>query len=896
MLGIIIEGNRLYIPEDTNIELEQHNAVFDLDNIMSDIIWTFTLPAKPNAEAFDNAHFVCMSNHKGYSCEVTFDGVTLANGVLMVQATKDEDYLNCGMTLNVFSSGFGKKMLREDDYGPDRIIADSIDSHQSGWTAFLKESLVFGSVFKFFLFKDDIFYRQNDGYGYHCNAISPLMNSDRQDLEHKFINRLFYRSVNNEYVVVNIPDRAGGTLIRLGTRLFNTVGNSNLEKINGYAFAPALQLHWMIQKVFATTGMSVVGNFMDDERIGKLYVQSMNAMDADRTQYPIESYINISGDIDCDNVVPTSFDDYSTFENGDEIRSRLVKRGGVAVSFRFLLDESALQRNVTVTPTQLEPMQLYDEVYAIGIFEDTQQGYVRRSKAGSDTADFLYGGSLTESFLITTFGEDAYLKWLDGHDAGSSIEFDWAGLARLLYPSGSSLVYTDWKPILDPAGKKIFITQITGSKSHPYPGYVDPEMGSVLTGGFVPDIFNIHYDNGKSYYIKIVKCRVYSCKNNGGPIDTGIRWDIPQYGMYELLNNFEAVDSIELTNQSGALNIFQNVMRWRDHVPSVSNAEFITAVCKFFGLSMYVDSFRRIVQLQFFADEQKAKALDISRYIVSSERVTFEPTGYNLRVESVLGTRRVSGKFLMDPVESKDDIPLPAARYKDKSIFVANENAYRRSTLDEGRTKYVWTHSGGNDIENEAGSEDGDSSKDVSSRIKVPCMKLIDEGVNQNYIEEIESEGCSCMFDEDYTGDFDIILQQYRGRRPVRVPGYGVLETAFIEDANPTWYNEDGTHNSNAINLTATGEQSVGEMWQKPLYDFLGNRENYRFVAIVPTAVFLQLRRLNMPQEDDPGDQVRYIFVNGRRYLPSMISFEFGTGNTGQIKTTIECSRQHIEV
>jgi hypothetical protein len=148
------------------------------------------------------------------------------------------------------------------------------------------------------------------------------------------------------------------------------------------------------------------------------------------------------------------------------------------------------------------------------------------------------------------------------------------------------------------------------------------------------------------------------------------------------------------------------------------------------------------------------------------------------------------------------------------------------------------------------------------------------------------------MMQDEYTGEFDFIIQQYRGRRLLPLQKTGDVQEGYIEDANPTWYNSDGTIDTTALNLTATGEQSVGEMWLKPYYEFLATKEEFEFVVRVDARVFMELYNLMQPQDKPESQQVRWVAFRSQRYLPSRISYQFG--KAGTVIATITCARQHF--
>ena len=164
MITIKVGGTPLYIPKDTTLVLEQHNNSFDIDNITSDVIWTFDLPAKPNARALNQAHYINISNHKRYRCEISFAGVVVSNGYLFVQSVVDEKTISCGVVLDGLGEEFGNRKLKENDYGDDVVISqptDSLEQHRTNWYNFLTGSLNANSIYKFY-YTVDSFYSYTD--------------------------------------------------------------------------------------------------------------------------------------------------------------------------------------------------------------------------------------------------------------------------------------------------------------------------------------------------------------------------------------------------------------------------------------------------------------------------------------------------------------------------------------------------------------------------------------------------------------------------------------------------------------------------------------------------------------------------------------------------------------
>jgi hypothetical protein len=198
-----------------------------------------------------------------------------------------------------------------------------------------------------------------------------------------------------------------------------------------------------------------------------------------------------------------------------------------------------------------------------------------------------------------------------------------------------------------------------------------------------------------------------------------------------------------------------------------------------------------------------------------------------------------------------------------------------------------------------AGAKAAEETEEVSIEANVPNMKMVDEELDltkRKYICELNMGGNSPLLDEDYTGEFDFILQQYHGHRLLALPGGVTTTSAYIEDANPTRFTsgDTGTINASLLDLSADGEGSIGQQWLQPLYQFLGNCERYRFTAYLPVWAFQKVYTLLKPQSGSPAQQTRWLYVRGNRYIPMKMSFEFGTSQ--YVIATIECAAPHIEL
>jgi len=904
MITIKVGGTPLYIPEDTTLVLEQHNNSFDIDNIASDIIWTFDLPGKPNAVALDHAQYVNISNHKRYRCEISFNGVVISNGYLYIQGVTDETTISCGVVLDgLGQDGWGERKLKENDYGADVQISPvtaTLDEHRQNWINFLTGSLSADSIYKFFLFCCERFYKNNEAFGYHQNQWSAIVGHDEDKTFAKYVNRLFYGNtgiLTPNWHVMNTADTAAN-----GLKPFNTLGN-NTDKLNGYCFAPAIRLDWLVRKVFASAGYRVTGDFLPNEFIKKLYIQSMNAMDGDMTQFGRDEYLYLTGGAmgtDVSNP-PQNALDFGV----KETTYNAFTHGSTASTFNFGIraDVDSLQHNqVTSSIYDYE-----DEVFFFWVCpSDTQQSgfpYVRCCvDSNAAVKDFRYGPWPYFGNLLDAASAAGYPAWgVSGAAPWIKMRFDDNGRFYGIDGFGNLVNNADYLYNIE---YKETLVQLTPSHDNSGAYYPDAEQVYDIEGNFLATRFFERGNSTNPFCIRMVKAKVRSTKHTTWTGDWSVTPNatmavngygavpvfIPKQAQLEFLEYEETIAKTELNNTNTTMNVFDTMLRWKQHVPNVSNAEFIRKLCRFFGLSMYVNPFHKEVQLSFINDVFSAGSIDITPYVIGSERLAYDPKQYRITAATVLGTSSPAEDFLLPDVDKRAD--LEAARSKKRmSVFIRNENAYNIASQDEKSKKYTWETNAGNDHTLVIG-KDGDEQEEVTADISVPNMKVVDIDNTPKYLCDIETNGNSKLMDDDYTGDFDMILQQYKGLQTISL-GLPLIGTFKIETANPTCYDKNGNVSDDYLTLAATGRNSVGEKFLRQFYEFQADRENYRFTAKLPVDVFLKVYQMQMPQTAVGQQEKRWIMVQHRRYIPTTVSYEFGHGN--YVLATIECARRHYE-
>ncbi len=186
-------------------------------------------------------------------------------------------------------------------------------------------------------------------------------------------------------------------------------------------------------------------------------------------------------------------------------------------------------------------------------------------------------------------------------------------------------------------------------------------------------------------------------------------------------------------------------------------------------------------------------------------------------------------------------------------------------------------------------------------------MHLCDGQRTAKLLCRINASGCSKLLDDDYTGSFPLILQQYLGPSPltlqtssesIRIGFLTIISRPFIrsaniEYANPFGLDEQGNPLSGALSLSADGDRSIGRLFLRSYYQFMASAENYRFTLRIPASLFFPIRQLLQPQTATPSAQTRWILIGSQRYLPSVITYEFSSSDHTIV--TIDCSRLHID-
>lgn len=898
MLEIFVGNKLLALPEGTEIVLEQRNNMLDIENMGSDIVWTFDVPSRANAEVLENTHYIYLNGHKKYACEARWNGTPLATGSLYVQQST-EDVVSCGITINEMSEGWGQRLLRENDMGNAIEIASSRDGHKAGWRRFLKSTLKEDSVVKFFLFANSEMYSDNTDFGSHvlyvddgtgvaqASRISGLENeevsSESNSPQYRsYVNRLFFDSEDN---IIELSDGGNGTAgVSQGLKLFNN-GIVSGEQ-NGYCFCPAIRLDYVIRKVFENSGYEVVGNFLKDERVKKLYVQSLKAMDGDELQYMIRNDVGVQlpRQVEPRRTTGISALDLHDAKRGvfNEMYVPVAPGTSSSVTFsvksRLFLQYGNL--NHAVDPVDDQLWNSAEEVYALVTM-------------GSYESSHLAGKTL---WVSRRYGKPGYVAGdlktkselgLGGSNIDSIMPFN-DGVAVVKAGSSSENMQ--------------LLKNIRGFM--PLTPTVGFEMEGYYDGSYVCNESQMYTEMASSgwFGIYLVKCKV-SC-NASGPDGTAERyypgttdsvtWKFSAPRYLQQISDMQIVSNLTLDYSKVSLNIFGNKFGYAENMPNVSNADFVKELCRMFGLNIYVDSNFRQVELSYAKDVMNCESIDITPYVLDKEakRGTYEKKQYEVTFGSVRSGKEINERNLIADTLTEGTLPS-AERNINKYSFVKASNAYysaehvktdEEDEEDRSSGDYCsWRLAGGNNRPLVVGESEQENTTKVKCNILVPNMRNVDKAMSvMKYIMEVNKSGVSEMFDEEYDGEFDFVLTQYTGKLRIDIkedPKDGEVAEAYIESANPTCYDEEGNVVQGRWNLSATGEQSVGEECLRPIYELLANNIPVTLRCLLPTDVAMQLYRLNLPQKENPQNQVRWVMYQSQRYLPERITYNFGSGD-----------------
>jgi hypothetical protein len=356
------------------------------------------------------------------------------------------------------------------------------------------------------------------------------------------------------------------------------------------------------------------------------------------------------------------------------------------------------------------------------------------------------------------------------------------------------------------------------------------------------------------------------------------------------LDNYQKIEVIgEPQTIYKVCNVFANKIKYAQHMPALTNSDFISNICNAFGLSMFVDSAKGQIEFSFFKDILAcAQAIDLSQYLLTKKSYIekYEPKKYRYKFDAI-ESEDIDETKLLPPVKTVSQLPDAFTNYG-KICFVENENRYRIAVRVGSATQnwvFKWdAYSGNNQI-----LEIGEGDSEDISLWKLPVMKIADEKITgSHHLLNIEMEGCSPLFD---TGnkEFEMILVNYLGHKPCKVNYY-----CYYEHASPVCLNEHGDAQQ-GVNLTATGTNSVDETYAAPWLRFLASHEKISHTFLLPVSVFMEALQLLKPQDVPIQNQIRFVIIDSVKLMPIKMNFQFTEGSRNVI-AEILFAKEMVEV
>ena len=819
MIEIKIEGQQLYIAKETSLQLEVNNSAFSVNRIEGDIVFTFDVPAPENDLVFHQARFVYVQRHKKYGCTFLVDGIEIAAGDLYIQKSTQTSY-SCGLVINPFPEGFSERKLSENNYGNDFIISNDHNWHKVGWINMLENSARNeNAIFKFFLFIDTVFYGSaNKDFGWFLLPNDPtpsgnqsgfqasINTNDNVGLDRCYINRLFTNGAGS--LIEELTDNRG-------VRVFN---NNALNNPNSFAFAPAIQLLWIVEKVIKNGGYQMIGNFRDEDNIKKIYSQSMRALDGLASQIGEEGI----------GKVTAKFSPSGTFSDYDEFEYFMpFEADGV---------EHCLFKPAT---TQSHQINVSIKAYLPANLLNTW--------TVPEEPDFVFKEALV-FFIAPAY--KAFPDWI----IWSSTD-DWNG--KMGYMKSGNFTYFDYF----------------------YKTYSLSQLQS-----------QIGYNGAGFYTLNFSFAQALSSNRNYGFFFGKMKLITSSYYQAVMIDEFQKIaitDSPETIYK--ICNVFANRINFAQHVPALTNSDFISNICNAFGLSMFVDSAKRQIELSFFKDIlNQAQAIDLSQYLLTKKSYIekYEPKKYCYKFDAI-ESEDIDETKILPSVKTHSQLPDAYKNYG-KICFVENENRYRIA-VRVGDSVLNWVfkwdpYSGNNQV-----LEIGEGESEEIAPIKVPNMKIADEKITKSHhLLNIEMEGCSPIFDTG-SKEFDMILVNYLGHKPCHVNYY-----CYYEHAAPVCLNSSGNREQ-GVDLTATGEHSVGQTYAAPWLRFLASHEKICHNFLLPVPVFMEVLQLLKPQDVPINQQTRFVIIDSVKLMPIKMNFQFIEGSRNII-AEIHFAKEKVEL
>lgn len=731
-----------------------------------------------------------------------------------------------GVVVNPFPENFQDKKLSENNFGDDIIISESSNYHKQSWMNFLRNCLNEDSKIKFPLFLDTEFYGDANP-DFGFYMLDADLN-DEDDVAFKASLSEDSSDLDKHYVNRVFFDESGNILEKPNSRGIRIFNRTGKNKMNSFCFAPAIRLVEIVKKVYENAGYKVIGNFTTDEFAKRQFMQSLRALDS----------------------TPAQFDIYNTSTNFNFVTPVLH------LNYQFA---STIINNIDISMK-----------YKIGEenFNTFRNAQNSASISGVAKIKTFIPDSMFESDSVNNILYRLVFLIVNQDDPLPTIcdpDYNKAGY----YPPINS------NTVLFPTEKGGFF-RIFGDGTH------GVNFGWEGAGFYE---LNINFNTNNISQLVNRKFKFVLAK-------VGLQVDPLNSNQihYQIVSWQKFVPSSDFDLQFYINNAFAKQFNLKDCMPNLTNEEFTTEICNFFGLVKYIDSTKKEIEFSFIKDILKCpKSLDLSKFCLTNEAEieSVDEKEYNYSISSTL--EETTPDNIIEPCQMYLDLP-DAKINLGKYCFVISENVYYEAKKLESDTEnwvYGWRVFCGNTKSLVLGSGE---KTDLKSKVSIPYMKKVGKNNTFNLVPVIPKEGCSTVFNSSNKSDVEMILLSYYDNEKFWLNGNSsyIYKECFrptLPVQSPSW----------ALSLTSTGTKSTGETLITPWLNLLSSYEKVNHKFSIPVSVFFELISLLKPQEKSPDKQTRFVFVNGSKLIPIKMVFQFNL-NGEKILVEIEFAIPKIKI
>lgn len=274
MIEIIIQNEKVTLPEKLSFNIDIHNALFSNNEIEGDVMYSFDLPVEGNERILSFVHLPQCSSRKSYECAVKIDGVVHFRGKMILQKSSDTK-ISAAVIINPYPESFADRSLKENnsDY---YTIATTPSTHNGAWRAFIREMAANNNVKFAPFFNAEAYGSNNEDYGFWKGvARDKVVNAIVYDSDGNIINSItpFSQAENKMFDLTKDDglDAEGEPVV------------SQYIERNQLCFAPQIRLSHILQIFCNNAGYEFVNHL--GEELDNIFVQGVKALDATMAQY-----------------------------------------------------------------------------------------------------------------------------------------------------------------------------------------------------------------------------------------------------------------------------------------------------------------------------------------------------------------------------------------------------------------------------------------------------------------------------------------------------------------------------------------------------------------------------------------------------------------------------------